>query len=299
MMGDMAWHLTSSLDEFEHAAAVHLLADPVRQTVPVSVLENLRHAGPSRYGADPPLFGWHQRADGSVDGAVLQTPPFPLLLASLPAGSVPGLLAALGGEHRLPTAVNLAAADEAGFLADWTAVTGGAGTAGRRSRLYLLGDLVPPAPPPRGAARQASQRDVGLLVDWYEAFRVEAEAAGPEDARRGVADRLSHGGQMLWEDEGQPVAMAGLTRVVAGVARVTGVYTPPARRRHGYAAGVTAAISRAALAAGARSVVLFTDLANPTSNALYQRLGYRPVTDRVMVRVTTGRPAPVPRQEDD
>jgi RimJ/RimL family protein N-acetyltransferase len=284
----MAWQLTDSLDEFERAAMAHLRADPVRQTVPLSVLANLRHAGLSRYGADPPVFGWHQRADGSIDGAVLQTPPFPLLAASLPAGSVADLLAALAAERGLPAAVNLAAADEAGFLAGWIAATGGTGTVVLRSRLYVLDKLVPPEPAPDGFARLASEPDAELLFDWFEAFRFEALSGGPEDSRQAVADGLSHDGLMLWETGGEPVAMAGLSRVVAGVARVTGVYTPPARRRHGYAGGVTAAISRAALTAGAHRVVLFTDLANSTSNALYLRLGYQPVHDRVLLRLTIG-----------
>jgi RimJ/RimL family protein N-acetyltransferase len=284
----MAWQLTDSLDEFENAAAAHLRADPVRQTVPLSVLANLRHADLARYGADPPVFGWHQRADGTVDGAVLQTPPFPFLLASLPAGSVPGLLALLAAERGLPAAVNLAATDEAGFLAGWTDITGGTGTAVLRSRLYLLGELAPPVPAPRGAARLAAPADLELLVSWHEAFTLEALDGGPENSRQTVVDLVSHDGLMLWVTDAGPVAMAGLTRLVAGVARVADVYTPPAHRRHGYAAGVTTAISRAALAAGARSVVLFTNLANPTSNALYQRLGYRPVEDRVVLRVTGG-----------
>jgi ribosomal protein S18 acetylase RimI-like enzyme len=283
----MTWQLTDSLDEFERADE-HLRADPVRHTVPLSVLANLRHAGLSRYGADAPMFGWHQRANGTVDGAVLQTPPFPLLAASLPGGSIPGLLAALAAERGLPTAVNVAATDEARFLTDWNAATGGTGTVGGRSRLYVLDELLPPAPVPDGTARLAAEPDIDLLLDWLAAFRAEALAGGPEDSRRAVTDGLSHDGFMLWEIGGEPVAMAGRTRLVAGVARVTNVYTPPARRRRGYAGGVTAAISRAAQAAGARSVVLFTDLANPTSNALYQRLGYRPVEDRVLLRLTAG-----------
>jgi predicted GNAT family acetyltransferase len=72
------------------------------------------------------------------------------------------------------------------------------------------------------------------------------------------------------------VSLAGITRPVAGVARVAPVYTPAALRGRGYAAAVTAEISRRALEEGL-AVVLFTDVANPTSNALYQRLGYRPV----------------------
>jgi predicted GNAT family acetyltransferase len=147
---------------------------------------------------------------------------------------------------------------------------------------------VSPDPAPAGAARLASQPDAELLVDWLDAFHVEAEGAGPEDSRRAVADRLSHDGFMLWETDAGPVAMAGITRAVSGVARVAPVYTPPAHRRHGYGGGVTAAITSAALAAGAHSVVLFTDLSNATSNALYQRLGYRPVEDRVLLRLTAG-----------
>jgi len=282
----MVWQLTDSLNEFYRAAGAHLEADPVRQTVPLSVLANLRHAGLSRYGADPPVFGWHQRADGTVDGAVLQTPPFPLLAASLPAESVRDLLAVLAAERGLPAAINLAAADEVGFLASWSPATGGTATVVLRSRLYVLDELLPPEPAPLGFGRLAGAPDAELLIDWFEAFRFEALSGGPEDSRQAVADGLSHDGLMLWETGGEPVAMAGLSRVVAGVARVTGVYTPPERRRQGYAAGVTAAISRAALAAGAERVVLFTDLANSTSNALYMRLGYQPVDDRLLLRLT-------------
>src|SRR5215475_1059102 len=121
----MAWQLTDSLDDFESAVAAHLQADPVRQTVPLSVLASLRHAGPARFGNSPPVFGWHHGPDGTVDGVVLQTPPFPLMLAIAPPGSVPALLMALAAGRMLPEAVNVAAAGEAAFLADWAAVTGG------------------------------------------------------------------------------------------------------------------------------------------------------------------------------
>jgi predicted GNAT family acetyltransferase len=98
-----------------------------------------------------------------------------------------------------------------------------------------------------------------------------------------LAGDLAYGGFLLWEAAGGPVSLAGMTRAVAGVVRVGPVYTPPERRGAGYAGAVTAAISRAALDAGAEEVVLFTDLANPTSNALYQKIGYRPVSDRLVV----------------
>ncbi len=76
--------------------------------------------------------------------------------------------------------------------------------------------------------------------------------------------------------------MAGLQRPAAGRVRVGPVYTPPWRRGRGFGGAVTAAVSQAALEAAVEEVLLFTDLANPTSNALYRRLGFQPVTDRVV-----------------
>jgi RimJ/RimL family protein N-acetyltransferase len=220
----------------------------------------------------------------------MQTEPYPLLLASLPARSAEDLIGLLAAERGLPSAVNIASADEGGFLADWAAVTGGTGAARTRSRLYQLGRLRRPHPEPAGAGRLASHADLDLLVDWHEAFRAEAEGGGgSSDVRGVVTDRLSYGGLMLWEADGEPVAMAGLTRIDSGVARVAPVYTAPVHRRRGYGGAVTTAITAAALAGGATAVVLFTDLANPTSNALYQRLGYEPVEDRVLLELTAGR----------
>jgi predicted GNAT family acetyltransferase len=116
-------------------------------------------------------------------------------------------------------------------------------------------------------------------VCWYGEFtQVIGE---PSTDAEGWADaRISSGGITLWEDgEGRAASMAGVTPMVAGQLRVAPVYTPSHLRGRGYAGAVTAEVSRAALASGADEVLLFTDLANPTSNALYQRIGYRPVAD--------------------
>ncbi|MEU5475584.1 GNAT family N-acetyltransferase [Streptomyces lydicus] len=96
-------------------------------------------------------------------------------------------------------------------------------------------------------------------------------------------DRIADGRCLLWEAGGRPVSMAGITRTLVGTARVAPVYTPPELRGRGYAGAVTAAVSQAAKDSGAQEVLLFTDLANPTSNALYRRLGYRPVEDYLVL----------------
>ena len=143
--------------------------------------------------------------------------------------------------------------------------------------------LLRPDPPPSGTARIAGAADAAVAGSWFSAFSAET---GQEDAAEEIVrDRLDAGQLMLWEVSGEPVSLAGMTDVIAGVARVGPVYTPPGRRGRGYAAGVTAAVSELALARGASSVILFTDLANPTSNSLYRRLGYEPVEDRVVLMI--------------
>jgi predicted GNAT family acetyltransferase len=285
----MTWRVTDSLDEFLAAAGDHLRADPVQYTVPLTVLETLREAGLKAFGDSPPVFGWHAAADGAIDGAFFRTPPFPVLIASLPPGSADSLVELVAASRSEPVTVNVTDAAEPAVLAAWAARTGGVGTTRMRARLFRLGVLTPPDPMPPGDARLADIGDQDLLVDWTVAFSQETGASDPGRAARAVADRLSHDGLMLWEIGGVPVAMAGLTREVAGVVRVLSVYTPPAHRRRGYGGAVTTTVSRAALAAGVSAVLLFTDLANPTTNALYQRLGYRPIGDRVEVSLTPGK----------
>jgi GNAT superfamily N-acetyltransferase len=168
------------------------------------------------------------------------------------------------------------------FAAAWQATTGQPASVRQRMRLYRLERLNPPDPVPPGGPRIAGPADRGLLVAWFAAFGREAGDTTVA-ADRTVDDRLSYGGLTLWEVAGRPVSLAGLTRMVAGQVRVGPVYTPPELRRRGFAGAVTAAVSKAALDAGAAEVLLFTDLANPTSNALYQRLGYRPVADRIIL----------------
>ena len=278
----MAWTLTRDLDEFWAVAGEHLRSEPVLHTVPLTVLDSLFKRGSAAYGDDPPVYGWHESANGLLDGAFLQTPPFPLLVATLPAGSAADLITRLGSNAKLPAAVNLSSTDEAAFGAAWVRAAGGSAAAVQRSRLHRLEGLVPPDPAPPGAARVAGPGDRELLIDWHVAFGQEADTFA-DHAARTVDDRLSHDGLTLWEAGGSPVAMAGSTRAVAGVVRIATVYTAPAHRQRGYGGAVTAAVSQAALDAGASAVVLFTNLANPTSNALYPRLGYRPVSDRTVL----------------
>jgi predicted GNAT family acetyltransferase len=169
-----------------------------------------------------------------------------------------------------------------GFAAAWCTRTGTAVARCRVTRLYRLGELTATGQGPAGRARTAGPDDRALLLTWFHAFAREV-AVSIGSLPTQVDDRLSYGGAVLWEVAGEPVAMAVRSRAVAGAARVGMVYTPPYARRQGYAGAATEAVTRDALAHGAAEVLLFADVANPTSTRIYQRLGYRPVHDRVGV----------------
>jgi predicted GNAT family acetyltransferase len=142
---------------------------------------------------------------------------------------------------------------------------------------------VPPDPPPPGSARAATPDDLALAVRWLRAFEEETDVTRT-NVEAGARERLDGNRLWLWEtDSGEPVALAARTATAAGVARVAPVYTPPEHRRRGYGAAVTAAITADALERDAAHVVLFTDVENPTTNAIYQQIGFRPIGDRCTI----------------
>jgi len=288
----MAWTLTGDVAEYLTTAGDFLRSRAAENTVQLAATETVRVRGPGAFGDEAPLFGWWAAPGGPITAAFMHTPPFGVTLTPAPAGVAAALAETFAARGRFPAWVMADTTTAPSFAAAWERHTGQPARVGRRSRLYRLGRLLPPDPGPPGRARVATAADSGLLLDWLESFGREADDHGAHDLQRTVADRLSYGGLTLWEAGGGPVSMAGLTRAVAGQARVGPVYTPPERRGQGFGGAVTAAVSQAAKDAGVGEVLLYTDLANPTSNALYQRLGYEPVSDSVQLLFL---PAPAPR----
>lgn len=272
----MSWQLTAELDAFPAAADDFVRSRPVEHTTLLTVLESLRRRGPL---SDAPVLGWWRSPDGTVDGVMLQTPPYPVVFSGLPVGAA-AAAAEILADRPLPGA-NLLTGDSDDFVEGWRSRTGATATVKLRLRLHRLGTLVPPAAP-GGHARTAGPGDRDLLLRWCAAFNAELGELS-SNLEELVDDRLSYGGVTLWEDGGEPVAMAGRSRPGAGMVRVLLVYTPREHRGRGYAGATTTAVSQEALDSGATDVVLYTDVENPTSNGLYQRLGYRPVEDRVVV----------------
>ncbi|MGW4881319.1 GNAT family N-acetyltransferase [Streptomyces sp. NPDC004262] len=273
------WCLTDDVEEFLARAGGFLRSRPVVHTSQLSVLERLRVLGRAGVGGRVPVLGRLEEA-GEVGAFFYRFLPGGLTVSALDSGQADGLaarLAALG--HSLPF-VSADHGTAAAFAEAWSRHTGATPALRVRMHLYRLGTLTPPDPFPAGRGRIMGGADHEHLMRWCREFAADVGEDVVIDAASWAGTRFAEKRYTLWETpDGTPVSMAGVNPMVAGMVRVDPVYTPAHLRGHGYAGAVTAEVSRAARAAGAREVVLYTNAANPTSNALYQRLGYVRVTD--------------------
>ncbi len=283
---------------FLDVAAPALAADPVLGTVIATVTERMVSERAAGVAGDADLTPWWlvvRDPDGSVVGLGMRTAPFvphPLFLLPMPDAAAEALARALhergealGGLNGARPAVDVAAAA-------WTRLTGEPTRVAVHTRLFELGELTPP-PAPAGRLRRAAPADVTVATSWFRRFLAEAdEQAGRPPGRSGehvdaeeVGRRIDQGTVWLWEDEAARVVhLTAASQPSYGVSRIGPVFTPRERRGHGYAAATVARVSRGLLDEGVR-VCLFTDQANPTSNPLYERLGFRPVVDMAEVAV--------------
>jgi RimJ/RimL family protein N-acetyltransferase len=283
---------------FLEAAGDLLAARPVESTVVATVTARLRaDAAAGRPLPDGFPMWWLVVRDenDAVVGAAMRAAPFaphPPYLLPMPDGAARDLARTLHarGEHVGGVNGALPAVEE--FAAETSRLTGGNYRVAEHTRLHELRSLHVPTPP-QGLARLARADEVDQVLAWYDAFgRDAADQAGRADEHPGhVGDsesmlrRIEEGTVWVWEDEiGTVVHLTGASAPMFGVSRIGPVYTPRDRRGRGYAGATVAAVSRHLLDIGAR-VCLFTDQANPVSNALYERLGFRGLVDQANVLI--------------
>jgi predicted GNAT family acetyltransferase len=147
--------------------------------------------------------------------------------------------------------------------------------------VFALEQVIEP-PAADGTPRAATSGDVELLTRWWRAFVEEAvpdDDQGPARDVEMIERRLAQNALSIWEVDGVAVAMCGHGGRTPNGIRIGPVYTPPEHRGRGYATSLTARVSQRQLDTGRRFCFLYTDRDNPTSNAIYERIGYRKVCE--------------------
>jgi len=173
------------------------------------------------------------------------------------------------------------AATAAAFAGQWSERSKSGATPFLGLRLYELLEIGE-VPPTEGTLRQADAKDRSLMIEWSRAFQREIHES-EYDIEIRVDRGLAAGEMWLWDRGGETVSMATSREPVQGVVCLAGVYTPLEKRKHGYAAACVYALSKHLRDAGHRCI-LYTDLGNPTSNSIYQRIGYRAVGEALRYR---------------
>ena len=185
-----------------------------------------------------------------------------------------------GSGHR-PAGINGEAATAAIFAGQWSERSKSAATPFQGNRLYELLEIGE-VPDIEGKLRQAGPQERSLMILWTRAFQHEIGESG-DDTELRVDRELAAGQLWLWDRRGETVSMAVSREPAYGVVRLSGVYTPPEKRKHGFAAACVRALSKQLRDAGYRCI-LYTDLGNPTSNSIYRRIGYRAVAEALRYR---------------
>ncbi|MDQ1249051.1 MAG: uncharacterized protein QG597_3425 [Actinomycetota bacterium] len=234
---------------------------------------------PEAYGSRPYLAAIE--SEGTLRAAAVMTPPYRLQLWTAGEPDPASLAMLTGALLQEMWAVPGVLAREAAALAFASAghdATGAEWLVAERMRLYELRRVDHPAYPP-GSLRPAGLDEIDLVRRWAYGFHEDCFADGEhERSMQSAEEKVRAGTLFVWVD-GVPRSMAARLRPTPHGEAVSFVYTPPAQRGRGYATAAVAQLSQRVLDGGKEFCTLYADLANPVSNSIYQRIGYRPVAD--------------------
>jgi uncharacterized protein len=243
---------------------------------------------PQRYGTEAPWFCTISadpkpmaRLGSEMYAAALRTPPY-LVVTAYFSGSFDlvarELASAASKKYReLPGVVgDKGLADR--FAAHWCATHGVRVMHTQAQRIYKLVKVndVPMSP---GKLRVATETDKELVKKWAHFFHIDCFGENSKNPEGDPTQGIERGWVFFWEDGGKPVSMSVKARPADKGMTVGGVYTPPEFRNKGYATSCVAEVSRNILQSGKQFCTLYTDLANPTSNSIYKKIGYVEIAD--------------------
>lgn len=277
MSAALAVERHADAEGFLEAAQSWLLEAEAENNLPLGLALNSR----SRQPADSPLYWATVRDENRIVGCACRTPPYGLLLSRVPTAAIAPLTESVGRVYPSLNGVNGPTADAEAFARAWTARHGGTWSTRFRMRLHKLIKVSFAGPLTQGSLCKATEADLALARGWMGEYvrEVGLPLAVPDMAQR----LISREQLFLWLDGGSPRSMVASTRETRWGCAINSVYTPPQFRRLGYATAAVATLSDTLLKAGRRFCCLYADLANPTSNSIYAKIGYRPIRDDVEI----------------
>ena len=267
----MRWQTASDPAALLDRAGAYLESDPLRHNILCTLLA-ARRAGDAP--VEPDGLWLYGSENGTVAAVATCTPPRGLLLSAMSGPAAVDLARYVARLRPDLPSVDGPAAPADTCAAEYARRTGRPARAGLQNRLMVLDRLEVPKGVP-GRQRPHRSADEHLLSGWLLAFAAEALPNQPVRARADLEAWLAGRKGQVWEDDGEPVSLLMMSLPVAGIRRIGPVYTPPERRGRGYAAANVATASRRAVATGTTGLMLFADAANPVSNRVYERIGYR------------------------
>ncbi|MFB2771748.1 GNAT family N-acetyltransferase [Pelatocladus sp. BLCC-F211] len=261
--------------EFYDRVKDYLLIHEAMHNVQLALCHALIH-NPERFDEKPYLA--IVEADGDIIAVVMKTKPRNLLLSKIQDfEAIEAIAQNLHSTQNLPPGVNGPTTEAKAFAENWHSLTGQSYQLKMALRAFQI-EQVQTISQANGHLRQATQSDREILIRWFEAFVIEALDSPPKHTERAVDNHLQRGTAYIWEDI-TPVSMACCTGVTPNGAGISMVYTPPEYRKKGYASACVADLSQILLNQGYKYCFLFTDLANSTTNHIYQLIGYQAVGD--------------------
>jgi len=253
----------------------YLLDDEVLHNLHLGVSNRLIN-NPDRCKIQPYLAAVEQ--DGNIIAVVMMTVAHNLLLSKVKDfNAIDIIVQDLQQNKESLTNINAPVVEAETFAEKWCLSTGKSYRLKEKLRIYKL-EKVELFLRAKGNFRLATRKDKQLLKNWHDAFCLEALGNIESDSESWVETRLQQGITYFWENE-IPVSLASSGRFTPNGAGINTVYTPPEHRKQGYAGACVAALSQTLLDKGYKFCFLFTDLSNPTSNKIYQQIGYEPVAD--------------------
>lgn len=271
------------VDDFYDAAFPFLLAREAENNLLLSILNSLKENIQDNGKEMPLLFSIVDHDD--VKLIALRTPPHDIIISYTDdLNSIKVLVEELlKRNERLPGVLSFKEAAD-NFAELWCEENSLKPNLFRKERIYKLEEVSKDTIGTKKFSVASKAHQI-IVLKWAGEMLKEALVDATEENIEQTINQLkkefeeNKSKMFLLFDNTEPVSMVRKAGKTPNGNFVNLVYTPPSLRRKGYATECVAKLSKKILEEGNKYCFLFTDLSNPTSNSIYQKIGYRPVID--------------------